>query len=182
MNFRDIFLDTSVGNDLKDQDHEQLTALVYDPDFFTENSSQFESYFGDNGERTGWSLILRGLIHPDSLAQKKSLYLLKRLVEHLKLDLNYFTNYFLVLETVDEKQAHIVKQISGHIKNLWSNYHLGKQEFTFYLFQIILTEKTLHIYIYFRLFAMESHITPKIIFASKSSHCQICFSSIHETF
>ena len=126
MNFKDIFLDISEGNDKKDQDHERLTALVYDSDFFTENSSQFESYFGENGGRTGWSLILRGLIHPDSLAQKKSLYLLKRLVEHLKLDLNYFTNYFLVLETVDEKQAHIVKQISGHIKNLWSNYHLGK--------------------------------------------------------
>ena len=127
MNFKEIFLDSSDGNDKKDQDNEKLTAFVYDPDFFsenTENSAVFESNFGENGP--GWSLILRGLIHPDSLARKKSLYLLKRLVEHLKLDLNYFTNYFLVLETVDEKQAHIVKQISGHIKNLWSNYHLGE--------------------------------------------------------
>ena len=126
MNFQDIFLDSSGdGNDKKDQDNEQLTAFVYDPDFFSENSAVFVSNFGENAG-PGWSLVLRGLIHPDSLAQKKSLYLLKRLVEHLKLDLNYFTNYFLVLETVDEKQAHIVKQISGHIKNLWSNYHLGK--------------------------------------------------------
>ena len=41
-------------------------------------------------------------------------------MEHLDLDGKLFEKFFLVLETVDEKQVHIVKQVFGHISNLWS--------------------------------------------------------------
>ena len=70
-----------------------------------------------------WSLLLRGLVHPDSLTRKRCLYLLKRIIED-RIDspdkIEIFQRIFLVLETVDEKQVHIVKQIFGHINSLWT--------------------------------------------------------------
>ena len=70
-----------------------------------------------------WSLLLRGLVHPDNLTRKRCLYLLKRIIED-RIDspekIEIFQRIFLVLETVDEKQVHIVKQIFGHINSLWT--------------------------------------------------------------
>ena len=70
-----------------------------------------------------WSLLLRGLVHPDNLTRKRCLYVLKRIIEDRVKNpekVEIFQRIFLVLETVDEKQVHIVKQIFGHINDLWT--------------------------------------------------------------
>lgn len=101
-----------------EEDSERLKKIVKNLDYFGEKKSDLESDFVKNTQ--GWTLILRGLLHHDNLTRKRALYLLKRLVEHLDLDEKLFEKFFLVLETVDEKQVHIVKQVFGHISSLWS--------------------------------------------------------------
>ena len=92
MNFKILHLNSS-SPDSKECDSEHLRDLVKNPEIFTNDSTILKNEFIE--KNSGWSLILRGLIHPDALTQKRALYLLKRLVEHLKLDINYFTPYFL---------------------------------------------------------------------------------------
>ena len=101
-----------------DEDSERLKQIVKNLDYFSEKKSDLESDFVKSTQ--GWTLILRGLLHHDNLTRKRALYLLKRLVEHLDFDEKLFEKFFLVLETVDEKQVHIVKQVFGHISSLWS--------------------------------------------------------------
>ena len=91
MNFKILHLNSSP--DSKEGDSEHLRDLVKNPILFTNDSTILKNEFIERN--SGWSLILKGLIHPDALTQKRALYLLKRLVEHLKLDINYFTPYFL---------------------------------------------------------------------------------------
>ena len=92
MNLKILHLNSSSA-DSKECDSEHLRDLVKNPKIFTTDSTILKNEFIE--KNSGWSLILRGLIHPDALTQKRALYLLKRLVEHLKLDINYFTPYFL---------------------------------------------------------------------------------------
>ena len=94
-----------------EEDTETLKDLVKDSKLFSE-SEIFQT-------SQDWSLLLRGLVHPENLTKKRSLYLLKRLVEHLNLDKDIYDQFFLILDTVDEKQVHLVKQVFGHIANLW---------------------------------------------------------------
>ena len=110
-----LLKDVNSANHLE-QDDAKLKGIVKNTNYFSEKS-ELESSFVKSTE--GWTLVLRGLLHQDNLTRKRALYLLKRLVEHLNLDTNLFHKFFLVLETVDEKQVHIVKQVFGHINNLW---------------------------------------------------------------
>ena len=119
MDFKRLSFQFESPENDREIDAEKLKELVKNPETFAENSTILQSDFVTNSN--GWSLILRGLVHSDSLAQKRSLYLLKRLVEHFSLDLKYFNIYFLVYETIDEKQAHIVKQVSSHICQIWKS-------------------------------------------------------------
>jgi hypothetical protein len=104
-----------------DKDAEDLQEFTSNHELFGQNSELLKFNFIQNC--TGWTLIIRGLLHPDNLTRKRSLYLLKRLVDHLNLDTKLWDKYFLILETVDEKQVHLVKQVFAHIFDLWSTHH-----------------------------------------------------------
>ena len=111
------FLLKSYGNEnILEEDSTKLKEIVKQTDYFNE-TSDLESNFVKTAK--GWTLLLRGLQHHDNLTRKRALYLLKRLVEYLNLDAKIFDKFFLVLETVDEKQVHLVKQVFGHISSLW---------------------------------------------------------------
>ena len=76
-----------------------------------------------------WCQVQKGVDHDDNLSRKRALYLLKRAldtlhdnrVEKFETDLvcrEMFSNqkkiwieYFLILETIEEKQVHLVKQV-----------------------------------------------------------------------
>ena len=107
----------SLSKTTNEEDSEDIEILVKNSDLFSENKTKLQEIFVQSS--SGWTLILRCLVHPDNLTRKYALYFLKRLVDHWNLDKDLFRNYFLVLETVDEKQVHLVKQIFGHIAKLW---------------------------------------------------------------
>lgn len=86
-----------------------------------------------------FSILALGLAHAESIVQKRALYLLKRSIDTLatieiteQVDCSkvhvpsltaqkpLWNEYYLILESVDEKQGHIVKQILGKLTSLLS--------------------------------------------------------------
>ncbi|TRY77066.1 hypothetical protein TCAL_00028 [Tigriopus californicus] len=86
-----------------------------------------------------FEILALGLSHVESIVQKRALYLLKRTVDalstapignpwdcsrvhiaSLEAQKALWNEYYLILESVDEKQGHIVKQVLGKLANLLS--------------------------------------------------------------
>ena len=83
-----------------------------------------------------WAMVQAGLVSEDGLTRKRSMFLLKRTLDTVTSDLGRvedgsglvsgdkssarenFDNYFLVLETLEEKQVHLVRQVVAKIQQL----------------------------------------------------------------
>ena len=85
-----------------------------------------------------WAMLQSGLMSVDSLTRKRAMYLVKRSVDTLTSDMcrvtdntglicdkenkntarDTFDDYFLILETLEEKQVHLVKQVISKIEQI----------------------------------------------------------------
>ncbi|KZS02969.1 putative Methyltransferase TARBP1 [Daphnia magna] len=62
--------------------------------------------------------IQRGLSNPAALNRKRSQYLLKRYVDATDANVNLFNDFILVMETLEEKQMHIINPVLTRMKSL----------------------------------------------------------------
>ena len=88
-----------------------------------------------------WSMIQSGLMSGDSITRKRSLFMMKRSVDTMTSDLSkledesglvtqqksksdareFFDLFFLIYETLEEKQVHLVKQVLVKLEQLLSS-------------------------------------------------------------
>uniref|UniRef100_T1JPG2 Uncharacterized protein n=1 Tax=Strigamia maritima TaxID=126957 RepID=T1JPG2_STRMM len=68
-------------------------------------------------EKNFWLLIRFGLAHENSLHRKQSLYVLKLVTSRDRLESQHFSwsNYVLIIETLEETQVHVIKPVLGKI-------------------------------------------------------------------
>lgn len=73
------------------------------------------------------SAIQRGLSNPAALNRKRSQYLLKRYVDATDANVNLFNDFFLVMETLEEKQMHIINPVLTRMKSLEDRILIKKE-------------------------------------------------------
>ncbi len=94
--------------------HPGLTALCSIADILFSNNLKHsvlqETWFHD--------AIQNGLSNPAALNRKRSQYLLKRFVDATDENVGLFNDFFLVMETLEEKQMHIINPVLTRMESL----------------------------------------------------------------
>lgn len=94
--------------------HPGLTALCSIGDLLFTKTFEHK-VFEDDWFHQG---IQRGLSNPAALNRKRSQYLLKRYVDATDENVDLFNDFFLVMETLEEKQMHIINPVLTRMESL----------------------------------------------------------------
>ena len=103
--------------------HPGLTALCSIGDFL------FSGTFNHKVFRETWfqQAIQRGLSNPAALNRKRAQYLLKRYVDATAENVQLFNDFFLVMETLEEKQMHIINPVLTRMESLEDRILIKKE-------------------------------------------------------
>ena len=96
--------------------------------------------------------IQQGLSNELAMNRKRAQYLSKRYQDFYALDANIFDDYFLVVETLEEKQIHIIKPVLTKVINIQHGILLKKKAHPSWLtalYKRILAHENLQVYLRF---------------------------------